>query len=647
MCGIAGFVGNSIERDKRIEMINRMNAKLIHRGPDADGIWLDEKSGITLGHRRLAIQDLSPNGAQPMYSHSERFVMVYNGEIYNAEELKKALANVDTCDMKFRGTSDTEILLEAMEHLGITKTLSVIKGMFAIALYDRQERCLTLMRDRAGEKPLFYGFLGGQFVFASELNAITAVPGFQQPIAKKSVSEFICYGYIPAPATIYEGIYKLMPGSMLTIKAPFQSEMVREEKYYSLAEVAKWGEEHPFRGSLEEATEQLDYLLKQSIQGQMISDVPLGAYLSGGIDSATIVALMSELCANKVKTFTIGFEEKKYNEATFAKEIAAHLGTEHTECYVSEKELKSVIPLIPRIYGEPFADSSQIPTYLVSKLAKEKVTVSLSGDAGDELFCGYRNYGKLMKLWNQTGNIPTPFRSIAAGMGKGAAACINFIHPATARKFYRGALCLTAKDVVEMKEAVGHTNPLMDRLAYSDVPIQFSEEWKLQDACTSLMLHDMLHYHPDDILVKVDRAGMAVSLENRIPMLDKDVMEFAFSLPLEYKFDGTITKKVLRKVLYRYVPEHMMDRPKKGFSVPLERWLKEGDTAEWTRELLNDCKVAKAGLLDGRQVDKLWKQFEKETGTPRLVWNVLMLEQWYRSITENKSENNTRDNFGS
>ena len=635
MCGIVGFIGNSISKDQRIGIVERMNHQIVHRGPDAAGIWLDEQSGVTFGHRRLSIQDLSPNGAQPMHSHSGRFVMVYNGEIYNAEELKTALCDKYSEEILFRGTSDTEILLEAFEALGVSATLDIAKGMFAIALYDRQEKSLTLIRDRAGEKPLFYGFVEGQFVFASELNAIAAFPGFQKKISPQSVTEFIRYGYVPAPGTIYEGIYKLMPGCLLTLFSPFDQEAVAHKSYYSIAEIAKCGEEHPFRGSFEEAVDQLEFLLKKSIKGQMISDVPLGAYLSGGIDSATIVALMSELSDSKVKTFTIGFEEKKYNEAVFAKDIAKHLGTDHTELYVSEKELKDVIPLIPKIYGEPFADSSQIPTYLVSRLAKEKVTVSLSGDAGDELFCGYMTYVKLMKVWKKSGKVPMGLRSAVAGLAKGMSAISKRISPSVARKLYRGGLCLSARDSVAMKEALGHSNPLMDRLAYSMVPVNDKREWELKDECTALMLDDMLHYHPDDILVKVDRAGMAVSLENRIPMLDRDIMEFAFSLPLAYKFDGSVTKKVLRTVLYRYVPEEMMDRPKKGFSVPLERWLKEGNTAEWAGELLTDSKAAADGLLDGKQVEKLWKQFQQDAGTPRLVWNVLMLEQWYRYIHGN------------
>lgn len=624
MCGIAGFIADSWGWDQRTEWINKMNHCLIHRGPDAEGIWLDEQSGVTLGHRRLSIQDLSPCGAQPMLSHSGRFVMVYNGEIYNAEDLKDGLEQAGHA-AAWRGTSDTEILLEAMEHLGTEKTLKTAKGMFAIALYDRQEKTLSLIRDRVGEKPLFYGSMNGCFVFASELTAIRQFPGFTGKINQDAVTGYIRYGYVPAPDTIYEGIYKLPPGTVMTLSAPWEAEgsgKGRIKPYWSMGEAAVRGEETPFSGSFEEAAAELDRRLRDAVRGQMISDVPLGAYLSAGIDSATVVALMSQISTQKVKTFTIGFEEKKYNEADAAKEIARHLGTDHTEIYVGEKELKEVIPKIPSMYGEPFADSSQIPTYLVSRLAKEKVTVVLSGDAGDELFCGYQTYVKLLKVWKKTGKIPWGLRNIAGKMGNTLAG--------GSPKIYRGTMCLQAENAVAMKEALGHMSRMMDRLAWRAVPLQDGKSRLLKDDCASLMLDDMLHYHPDDILVKVDRAGMAVSLENRIPMLDRDVVEYAWSLPMEYKYDGITTKRVLKEVLFRYVPAEMMNRPKKGFSVPLERWLREGDTAEWAKELLLHSKAAEDGILDPIQVNRLWRQFETKGTTPRLVWTVLMLEQWYR-----------------
>lgn len=624
MCGIAGFVSGTLGREQRTELIHEMNDSLIHRGPDAEGIWLDEQSGVTLGHRRLSIRDLSPCGAQPMLSHTGRFVIAYNGEIYNAEELKDALKQAGH-SIEWRGTSDTEILLEALEHLGIEKTLKAAKGMFAIALYDRQNKMLTLTRDRVGEKPLFYGSINGSFVFASELAAIRKIPGFTGKIDRNVVPAYIRYGYVPAPNTIYEGINKLMPGTVMTL--PCLSDGVEEDKaqvwtYWSMEEAAVRGEESPFSGSFEEAVEELNRKLGDAVRGQMVSDVPLGAYLSAGIDSSMIVALMSRISSQKVKTFTIGFEEKKYNEADAAKEIAKHLGTDHTEVYVGEKELKEVIPQIPSMYGEPFADSSQIPTCLVSRLAKEKVTVVLSGDAGDELFCGYQTYVKLLRVWKKTGKIPRGLRNIAGKLG-------NILAGGNS-KIYRGTMCLQAENVVVMKEALGHMSRTMDKLAWRGIPLGSGTDTLLKDECASLMLDDMLHYHPDDILVKVDRAGMAVSLENRIPMLDRDVIEFAWSLPMEYKYDGKTTKRVLKEVLYRYVPAELLDRPKKGFSVPLERWLREGDTADWAKELMLHSKAAEDGILNLAEVKLLWKQFETKGATPRLVWTVLMLEQWYR-----------------
>jgi len=617
MCGIAGFVAELNIEDRR-KTIKSMTDMIIHRGPDGEGLWIDDNSGVTLGHRRLSIIDLSRAGHQPMSSASERFVISYNGEIYNAGSLKDKMEKEGHV-INYRGTSDTEILLEAFEYYGIENTLSFVKGMFAIALYDRQDKKLYLTRDRVGEKPLFYGFINGQFVFASEINCIKCFPGFNSVIDQDAVVQFVHYGYIPAPKTIYKGINKLMPGCVLELSFPYKETKVWP--YWELINVARRGESNPFRGSFEEAVEELDRLMTESVKGQMISDVALGAYLSGGIDSASIVSIMNKLDPGKVKTFTIGFEDKKYNEAEFAKDIARHLGTDHTELYVGEKELKDIIPKIPEIYGEPFADSSQIPTYLVSKLAKEKVTVSLSGDAGDELFCGYRTYDKLLPVWSKSDKVPYSIRNAVGSIFMN----MNF----GSNKIYRGARCLKCKNIVEMRDALESKSILMDKIAGEKTPL--IDDKHLKGQLGSLLLGDMLHYHPDDILVKVDRAGMAVSLENRIPMLDRDVIEFAFSLPDSYKYDGKVSKKVLKHMLYKYVPEEMMNRPKKGFSVPLTKWLTEGDTAKWASELMNDSKIADLGVLDRNLVLKLWKGFEKGREPSRFVWNILMLEQWYRS----------------
>ncbi|MBR3526081.1 MAG: asparagine synthase (glutamine-hydrolyzing) [Lachnospiraceae bacterium] len=614
MCGIAGFIS---ERNDRAAVLKKMTDALIHRGPDAEGFWLDEQSGVSLGHRRLSIRDLSDTGAQPMSSADGRFVMVYNGEIYNAEELKGKLAEQSE-GLRFRGSSDTEILLEAFAHLGIRETLEFSKGMFALALYDRKKKEMWLMRDRIGEKPLYYGRVGGDFVFASELSAIAAYPGFTGKIDRSVIPAYLLYGYISAPATIYEGVHKLMPGGILKLRATFTEACEKTARWYSLKDAAERAV--PFKGSFEEAAEELERLLLSAVSGQLASDVPLGAYLSGGIDSTTVVALMSRLRPGMVQSFSIGFDDPKYDEAPEAAAIAKHLGTIHTERYVTEKELKEVIPKIPSIYGEPYADSSQIPTYLVSALAKSRVTVSLSGDAGDELFCGYRTYPQIAKLWKVLRCVPQPLRK--------AAGAVAGITGADIPKLYRAGMCLGAKHVVELKEAVDHYDPLIDRLTAS--PLSIRRPRPCGDALQAMMRDDLLRYHPEDILVKVDRAGMAVSLENRIPMLDRDVVEFALGLPSDYLFDGKKQKKILKAVLAHYVPEELTERPKKGFAVPLEKWLKEGDTADWAAELTEHSRAAADGLIRGSELKRLWDAFRKNGRSPRLLWNVLMLEQWYR-----------------
>lgn len=622
MCGIAGFISEQ-NIDNRKGIIKAMTDCIIHRGPDAEGMWLDEQSGVTLGHRRLSIMDLSANGSQPMMSSSERYVISYNGEIYNSSELKKHLESRGH-NIEYRGTSDTEVLLESFDKLGIENTLNFVKGMFAIALYDRQDKKLYLTRDRVGEKPLYYGFVGGAFVFASEIQCFKSFPGFSGDINQDAVVDFCHYGYVPAPMTIYQGINKLMPGCVLEIAAPYKEHKVWP--YWEIIEVAKRGESSPFKGSFEEAVEELDRLMTESVRGQMVSDVALGAYLSGGIDSASVVSIMTKLSSgsDKVKTFTIGFDDKKYNEAEYAKDIAKHLGTDHTVLYVGEKELKDVIPKLPEIYSEPFADSSQIPTYLVSKLAREKVTVSLSGDAGDELFAGYRTYDKLLPVWNKASKVPGGLRHLTGNIFTNAHFGSN--------KIYRGARCLRADNIVEMRGALEVTSLYKDKVAGREVKLV--DDKLLKGQLGSLLLTDMLHYHPDDILVKVDRAGMAVSLENRIPMLDRDIVEFAFSLPDDYKLIGKNGKRVLKSMLYKYVPEEMMNRPKKGFSVPLTKWLTEGDTALWASELMTSSKLAEAGILEKDYVEKLWGRFKKGNENSRFVWNILMLEQWYRHNTK-------------
>lgn len=619
MCGIAGFCNLAGDKSKNIE---RMKERMHHRGPDAGGTYLSEDGRVVLGHRRLSIVDLSENGAQPMSSHSGRFVIAFNGEIYNHKKIAGKL--LDEKKVKaFKGTSDTEVLLEAFEAYGIEKTIGMCKGMFAISLYDTKEQTLYLLRDRVGEKPLYYGMVNGSFVFASDVGCISVLEDFNNPINRKVLDLYFVHGYIPAPYSVYENIYKLEPGTLLKIKAPFNEWEI--SSYWSMKEAALKGQEQPFKGTKEEAVDELERLLKESIAEQMVADVPVGAFLSAGIDSSTVVALMQSLNQGKVKSFTIGMDEKEYNEAVYAKEIAQHLGTEHTELYISDKDAKAVIPKLGYMFGEPFADSSQIPTYLVSKMTREHVTVSLSGDGGDELFCGYTSYASVERIWNKMKNIPYFVRKPISGL---------VLHsPLKNKPIYKvkGKL-LGAKGPADLYICSNETEPLARQisLCHQECPYKHSEyrEGFLNETNHNIMLMDMLMYHPDDILVKVDRAAMAVSLETRVPMLDKDVVEFAWTLPIDYKRGDGVGKKVLRDVLYRYVPKEMMERPKKGFSIPIDQWLRQKELREWAESLIDRKTLEEQGVLNPDVVWKIWTDFI-EGGEWRIqIWYILMFQEW-------------------
>ena len=637
MCGIAGFCSKSVEQK---QVILSMNERMLHRGPDAGGYYFDEETGMTLGHRRLSIVDLSKNGAQPMVSHNGRYVLVYNGEIYNAQEIKECLLR-DGFITVFRGTSDTEILLEALITYGIERALQMTKGMFAFALYDKETKKIVLSRDRVGEKPLYYGTVEGQFVFCSDVGMLKAYPDFKGELEPEAVQEYLRYGYVPSPLSIYKNIYKCKPGTYISASYPYSE--WEEHVYYDLVKEYVKAKENPFTGSFTDAVDELDKVLKEAVQSQMMADVPLGAFLSGGIDSATIVSIMQSMQKDRIKTFTIGFEEEAFNEADDAKAISEYLGTEHTSLILSEKELLDVVPLIPDIFTEPFADSSQIPTYLVSKLAKSKVTVSLSGDAGDELFCGYNTYWKTADLYHKLKKIPTGIRKVAGD-------CLNSGVFERNNTLFRGAHCLLADHIASMHEAVCYdTTHFEGKLLTKEFLRSGKANWHqnmllIPDLIGSgkagiedeMMLRDLIGYHPEDILVKVDRAGMAVSLENRVPMLDKDVLALAYSLPVSYKLgkenDKLISKHVLKEVLYRYVPKEIMERPKKGFSVPLSRWLLQGGLHDWAEELLMNSVLVEDGILEAEIVNALWKHFMKTRQNKSLVWNVIVLEQWYRKV---------------
>lgn len=631
MCGIAGLLGF---RGDLKENIEKMNRRMFHRGPDAGGIWMEEDGSLGLGHRRLSIVDLTKTGTQPMSSASGRYVMVYNGEIYNHRLLRKRL---EEKGIVFRGTSDTEVLLEAFEQYGVKETLQDCKGMFAIALWDREEKKLLLTRDRVGEKPLYYGVVAGAFAFASDIACLTQIDGFSNDINREILPFYFTHGYIPAPHSIYENIYKLEPGMMLTIKAPWSQAQdaqgsLQKEAYWSMEEAARKGFANPFTGSREEAADELERLLKASIADQMIADVPVGAFLSAGIDSSTCVSLMQSLGRGQVRSFTIGMDEEAYNEADAAEVIAKHLGTKHTRLSINEQDAKDVIPNLSYMFGEPFGDSSQIPTYLVSKLTREHVTVALSGDGGDELFAGYNIYSWCDRIWGKMQKYPLGLQNMAGsamelvpmdrenGIGlKGRLLQAKSIEDTYFENNVRcrEALQMTGLSEKEARAMVKKTyRNFAGKNMNADHPIQL------------VSLQDMCLYHPEDILVKVDRAGMAVSLESRIPMLDKDVVEFAWTLPMKYKRQGELGKIVLRDVLYRYVPKEMMDRPKKGFSIPIKRWLKEPELRAYAEELLKPEKIAAEGILDPKMVEKIWRDYtERDIWRPQ-VWYLMMFEQW-------------------
>lgn len=620
MCGIAGFCSNPVNWQENIQ---KMNQRMYHRGPDAGGVWASSDAEVVLGHRRLSIVDLSENGAQPMHSASGRYVCVFNGEIYNYRRLRDKLLKEKKVTA-FRGTSDTEVLVEAVEAYGVAETIRHCKGMFAIALFDRQTGKLTLIRDRIGEKPLYYGFVNGHFVFASDIGCFRVLDDFHNPIDTKVLQLYFIHGYIPAPYSIYKDIYKLDAGCMLELDAPYQEPWI--SAYWSVREAAIYGQAHPFQGSRQEAADELERLLKAAIKEQMVADVPVGAFLSAGIDSSTIVALMQAQSERKVRSFTIGMDDPAYNEAAYAREIAQRLGTEHTELYITADDAREVIPRIPWIFGEPFADSSQIPTYLVSRMTREHVTVSLSGDAGDELFCGYLSYSSIGRIWRKMKSCPYGIRKIASSLLVGNP-LIKKNQILQTKAYLLGAR--SPEHLYELSNAQEASN-LQIALEKETYPYKHNSYpyGMLREPQNSIMLMDMEVYHPDDILVKVDRTAMAVSLETRVPMLDKDVVEFAWTIPMEYKKQGTEGKLVLKDVLYKYVPKEMMDRPKKGFAIPITRWLREPGLREWAESLLDDSLIRQQGILNADVVGWIWRDFI-ENGNWRIqIWYILVFQAW-------------------
>lgn len=645
MCGFAGALGfgNGLQRTGWQSVLTSMGRAIAHRGPDDSGLWMDADAGVGLVHRRLSILDLSPAGHQPMTSPSGRYVIAFNGEIYNHHVLRGELEGVVP---EWRGHSDTETLLAALSTWGVEKTLLRCVGMFAFAAWDRERRELILARDRLGEKPLYYGWQGQAFLFGSELKALKAHPAFTGVIAREALTLFLRHSSVPAPYSIFQGIHKLPPGTWLTINE--RDKDAQPVHYWSMRKVADQGLLNPFGGNEDEAIAELDQLLRHSVAEEMVADVPLGAFLSGGVDSSTVVALMQAQSPRPVRTFSIGFNEDEFNEAEYAKAVARHLGTDHTEMYVAPEDALSLIPRIPAIYDEPFSDSSQIPTFLVAQMARQHVTVSLSGDGGDELFGGYSRYFTAMARWDQFQRLPAALRSGLAQMVRGVPepmlsammALLQFPFQLsghegpTAQKVKLAAQILN-EDRFEIfyRHFVSHEKQPSRLVIDGDEPsTAFSRETSILDRLGRLekmMLLDTLIYLPDDILTKIDRAAMAVSLETRIPLLDHRIVEFAWRLPLAMKLRNGQGKWILRQVLYKYVPKALIERPKMGFGVPIGAWLR-GPLRDWAEAQLSEGRLRGEGFFHPEQIRTKWKEhLAGQHDWHYYLWDVLMFQAWW------------------
>ena len=623
MCGFSGIFELTQTGEICSSTLLSMASAINHRGPDDTGIFVDNEAGIGLCHKRLAIVDLSPAGHQPMVSADDRFVIAFNGEIYNHLELR-ALLEAQSAAPVWRGHSDTETLLSCIATWGVGNTLEATVGMFALAVWDKQEQCLTLARDRLGEKPLYWGWCGSTLLFGSELKALKAHPDFNASINRNALALFLRHNYIPAPYSIYDGIEKLPAGHFVQIKKGQLRSDVVSVPYWSQKTVIEQGSKNPFVGTDSDAVDLLEKTISASISGQMLSDVPLGAFLSGGVDSSTVVALMQKQSSRPVRTFAIGFDEPGYNEAEYAKQVARHLGTQHTELYVNSDDVLALIPNLPDIYCEPFADSSQLPTFLVSKMAKQHVTVALSGDGGDELFGGYNPYQFAPRVWNTIKLLPLPLRQLAARLLVDAPLPDNFVKllnvfPSKDRHDFYHTLVSHWKEPAQLVKGVEQLPTLLNDPRQWPVTDSF-EHW--------MMAMDAGQYMIDDILVKVDRAAMANSLETRVPLLDHRVVELAWQLPLHMKIRNGVGKWVLREVLYRHVPRAMIERPKKGFSVPLGQWLR-GPLKDWAENLLHEMRLEQEGYFVVAKVRNVWREhLNGKHDHARKLWGVLMFQAW-------------------
>ncbi len=634
MCGIAGLwvFGGSQEARLRAD-VRAMCDRMQHRGPDGYGEWLDLQAGVALGHRRLAIIDLSPTGIQPMNSADQRFVITYNGELYNRQEIATEL------DMTFRGTSDTEVLVEAISRFGVDGALQRANGLFAFAVFDRATQILHLVRDRLGIKPLYWSRQQNAFAFASELKPLRAVSRFSFTLDPGALGSYLRHSCVPAPRAIFREVNKLLPGERIEVTP----QDVRHHVYWDLPAIAGSRQADLTSASFDDVVNELDILLADAVKRQMVSDVPLGAFLSGGIDSSLVVALMCKTSNSRVKTFSIGFREEAYNEADHARRVAEQLGSEHTELILSAAEAQAVVPKLPAIYDEPFADSSQIPTCLVSRLARTHVTVALSGDGGDEAFGGYVRYRGINGLWTALRHVPRGFRRLGAHAIQWISPdAWDALAPALPRrirpthfgdKVLKGARLLDADSPLEMYRRLISQWPDPERLlseyaegyGWVERLSTCTEGFELQ---SRLRLLDMMSYLPDDILTKVDRASMAVSLEARVPLLDHRVVEYSWGLPNDYLFANGVGKRALRTVLKRYLPEYLFDRPKMGFGVPIGEWL-SGPLRQWAEELLDPRALREGGVFDVGLLRQRWDEHcSGRRNWQHALWNVLQFQAW-------------------
>lgn len=637
MCGIAGYWD---KRGAELTVAEQMALRIQHRGPDGSGVWRNKAGDLAMAHRRLAILDLSPAGHQPMISPCERYTLVFNGEIYNHLALRASLEQ-EGGHFDWRGHSDTETLLAALRHWGLEKTLQSLNGMFAFALWDNQDQCLFLARDRMGEKPLYYGHNNGCFFFGSELKSFKAHPHWQAEIDRDALTLYMRHNNVPAPWSIYKGIKKLPPAHFVAVRETGR-QVSEPHCYWNLAAVAEHGVARPIMDA-ETLTDQLDSLLREAVYSRMASDVPLGAFLSGGYDSTIVASLMQAQSSRPVKTFTIGFNEQGYNEAVHAKAVAKHLGTDHTELYVSAEEAMAVIPRLPSVWDEPFSDSSQIPTLLVSELARRHVTVSLSGDGGDELFYGYSRYTQGYQIWSKLKFFPLPVRRAMGALmqvfpGAPVEYLMRFLSKQLQIAHFADRLPKFG-DVIKQKTEAGYYQNLISHWKNPDQLVLGATEPqtifnypelhpKLADFREQMMYLDSMTYLPDDILTKVDRASMAVSLEARVPLLDHRVVEFAWKTPMSFKYREGKGKWLLREVLYRYVPRELMDRPKMGFGVPIEDWL-QGPLRDWAEALVDEKRLREEGFFNPAPIRKMWQ--EHISGKRRwhyYLWDVLMFQAW-------------------